>query len=112
MDKKTKALGCSALKTLLEEGFIKVNDWNTVQELSWFVKSKASYEAEKGKTDDIAMTLVHFGWLTTQPFFEDLSKPGMYDFIREMNDKEADERTTVFGFFSDGTEDYDVCWQV
>lgn len=108
MNKKTKMIGCSALKTLIEENIIVINDWNTIQELSWFVKNKTSYEAEKGKTDDITMTLVHFGWLSTQTFFEDLSKPGMYDFIREINDKDEESRVTAFGFFSDGTESYSM----
>lgn len=106
MNKKTKIKGCSALKTLIEENIIILNDWNTIMELSWFIKNKTSYEAEKGKTDDISMTLVHFGWLTTQTFFEDLSKPGMNDFIREINKKNEDSIVTTFGFFSDGTEIY------
>lgn len=107
MDKKSKIMGCSALKTLLEENVIVINDWSTIQELSWFVKNKTSYEAEKGKTDDIAMTLVHFGWLSIQSFFEDLAKPGIYEIMKEINAKDEDQRVTAFGFFSDGTEDYE-----
>lgn len=106
MDSKTKILGCSTLKTLLEENILVLNDWNTIQEMSWFTKSKSSYAALKGKTDDIAMTLVHFGWLTTQNFFENLSKPGMQDLMKEINQKREEEQMTAFGFFSDGTEMY------
>ena len=106
MDSKTKILGCSTLKTLLEENILVLNDWNTIQEMSWFTKSKSSYAALKGKTDDIAMTLVHFGWLTTQNFFENLSKPGMQDLMKEINQKREEEQMTAFGFFSDGTEIY------
>lgn len=105
MDKKSKTMGCSALKTLVEENMLVINDWTTIQELSWFIKTKSSYEAQKGKTDDIAMTLVHFGWLSIQTFFENLSKPGIYDIIHEINQKNEEERTTAFGFFSDGTEE-------
>jgi hypothetical protein len=105
MNKKTKMIGCSSLKPLIEENMIKIVDWNTIQELSWFVKSKSSYEAEKGKTDDLVMPLVHFGWLTTQTFFEDLSKPGMGDFIRMIREKEEEDSSLLFGFFSDGLED-------
>lgn len=107
MDKKTKVMGCSALKTLLEENMLIINDWTTIQEMSWFVKTRTSYEAEKGKTDDIAMTLVHFGWLSIQTFFENLSKPGIFEMMKEINEKHEDQRITAFGFFSDGTEDYD-----
>lgn len=107
MERKSKVMGCSALKTLLEENILVVQDWNTIQELSWFVKTRTSYEAEKGKTDDIAMTLVHFGWLSIQTFFENLSKPGIYELMKDVNDKNEDQRVTAFGFFSDGTEDYE-----
>lgn len=110
MDKRSKVMGCSALKTLLEENVLIINDWTTIQEMSWFVKNKTSYEAEKGKTDDIAMTLVHFGWLSIQTFFEDLSKPGIYEIMREIDQKNEDQRVTAFGFFSDGTEDYEFSY--
>lgn len=105
MDKKSKIMGCSALKTLLEENVLIIQDWSTIQELSWFVKNRTSYEAEKGKTDDISITLVHFGWLTIQNFFGNLSKPGIYDLMKEISDKSEEQRVTAFGFFSDGTED-------
>jgi len=108
MDKKSKMIGCSALKAILEENMLILNDWTTIQEMSWFVKTKTSYESEKGRTDDIAMTLVHFGWLTSQTFFEDLSKPGIYDMMKEINEKRDEERSIAFGFFSDGTEDYET----
>jgi hypothetical protein len=107
MNKKTKAMGCSALKTLLEEGMLILNDWNTIQEMSWFIKKRTSYEAEKGKTDDIVMTLVHFGWLTSQTFFENLSKPDIFEMMKDINQKHEEERSITFGFFSDGTEDYE-----
>ena len=105
MDKKSKIMGCSALKTLLEENLLIVEDWTTIQELSWFIKTRTSYEAEKGKTDDIAMSLVHFGWLSIQTFFENLSKPGIFELMKDVNDKYEDQKVTAFGFFSDGTED-------
>ena len=107
MNKKTKVIGCSAIKTIIEENILEICDWNTIQELSWFVKGTSSYEAEKGKTDDIVMTLVHFGWLTTQNFFEDLSKPGMQDFIKSLLENDESSIAVSFGFFSDGTELYE-----
>jgi hypothetical protein len=70
--KKTKRTGCSNLKVLLESDLIKINDFTTTQELSTFVSKGSSYEADKGKTDDIVMTLVIFAWFTTQSYFKDL----------------------------------------
>lgn len=103
MNRKTKFIGCSALKTLIEEGLLQIVDFNTMQELSCFVKVRNSYEAEKGKHDDLVMPLVSFAWLTTQTMFEDLSLKGMDDLLREAKEREADN-ALVFGFYDDGTD--------
>jgi hypothetical protein len=108
MNRKTKSIGCSAIKTLLEEGLLVVNDWATVQELGTFVKTGTSYQAEKNKFDDLVMPLIHFGWLTTQTWFEDLTSMGMRDLVKARNEKEAESRHLAFGFFSDGTDEISV----
>lgn len=108
MNRKTKSIGCSAIKTLLEEGLLVVNDWATIQELGTFVKTGTSYQAEKNKFDDLVMPLIHFGWLTTQTWFEDLTSMGMRDLVKARNEKEAESRHLAFGFFSDGTDEISV----
>lgn len=72
--KTTKRIGCNALKSLIENQQLVVTDFNVIEELSTFVlKKNGSYEADDGANDDLVMCLVLFAWLTTQPFFRDLT---------------------------------------
>lgn len=101
---KTKAIGASMLKTLIESDTLIVQDFNTVSELSTFIKKGSKYEAEKNKTDDIVMSLVMFSWFTTQPNFEESVNVNMRNLLRQNLDA-ADEQLMVIGFLIDGTED-------
>lgn len=70
---KVKVLGCSLLKTIIENSQIILNDIDIIAELSTFVKKRGSYAADMGYNDDLAMTLVLFSWLTQQKIFENLT---------------------------------------
>ena len=72
MTKKSKMIGCSNLKQLIESDKLLIQDFQTIEELNTFTKKGKSYEAEENKYDDIVMTLVSFAWLTTQDYFTDL----------------------------------------
>lgn len=56
--KKTKRLGCTNLKLLVENFKLVLNDFDTIAQLTTFVKKKTSYEAEKGYQDDLVMSLI------------------------------------------------------
>lgn len=103
--KRTKSLGCSALKKLIESDFLKIVDWETITELTTFIKVKSSYEAEKGKTDDLVMPLVLFGWLSSQTFFEDMTTKNIMTMVREKQEEDEETHHSAFGFFSDGLDD-------
>jgi len=105
MNRKTKLMGCTALKSLLEEDHLIIVDYETIQELSSFVKKSNSYQAEKNKYDDLVMPLVLFGWLTTQPYFEDIANVGLQHLLKDKRDKEAENSHLAFGFFNDGTDE-------
>lgn len=68
---QTKKIGCANLKILVEGGKFDIFDLQTVTEFTTFVIHKTSYAAEPGKNDDLAMTLVNFAWLTSQPYFRE-----------------------------------------
>jgi len=72
MTKKSKMIGCSNLKQLIESDQLEIVYFDTIEELNTFAKKGKSYEAEESKHDDIIMTLVSFAWLTTQDYFSDL----------------------------------------
>lgn len=72
MSPLVKRMGCSTLKTLIEMDKLIINDFETYSELTTFVSNSNSYEAEEGCNDDLAMTLVIFGWLSTQKYFKEI----------------------------------------
>jgi len=56
--KKTKRIGCENLKILIENNKLIINDFNTISQLSTFIKKKLSYTAESGYQDDLVMALL------------------------------------------------------
>ena len=102
MTKRTKAVGCSALKSLIENQLLILNDWTTIQELSSFVKINNSYEAEKNKHDDTITPLIQFSWLTTQEYFKDLTVSGIRELLDEKREETEEMSHDIFGFYDDG----------
>lgn len=68
---QTKMIGCTNLKTLIENDKLIVNDEQTIMELTTFSADKKTFKAEEGNNDDLVMTLVHFGWLSAQKYFKE-----------------------------------------
>lgn len=68
--KKTKPIGCSALKDLIEKHQLIINHKTTISELRKFVEKGVGWEAESGN-DDCVMSLVIFAYLTTQHKFNE-----------------------------------------
>ena len=102
MDKKVKRIGCSGLKDLIEEGKLVIHDSETISELSTFIESKGSYAADDGKTDDIVMTLVIFGWLVNDPYFKDLTNTDLRQKIYQERLQMIEDEVLPIGFFNDG----------
>lgn len=101
--KKTKAIGCDNLKQLVEGDKIDVRDSDIIYELSNFVAKGASYEADTGH-DDLAMCLVMFSYLTTQPAMDDLTSNSAKSQIISERLRAAEEEMIPIGFMTDGTE--------
>jgi hypothetical protein len=82
-----------------------IQDFDVIKELFAFISKKNSFEAEVGYNDDLVMTLVLFAWLSTQPYFKDLSSLDIRkDIYKETIDK-LEEEMTPFGFIDDGVDD-------
>lgn len=101
--KKTKSVGCSVLKTLIENDQLIIRDSEILYELSNFALKGASYEAENGH-DDRVMTLVLFAYLTTQGIMAELQSQQAKARIIELRQKQTEDAMMPAGFFSDGTE--------
>lgn len=99
-----KRIGCSILKSLVEEDKLIVEDFDVVRELFSFVSKKNSYEAEVGHHDDLVMTLVLFGWLSTQSYFKDLSDLDLRRDLYSERMKQLESDMTPFGIIDNGLD--------
>ena len=93
-----KKLGCSVLKSLVENDKLLIDDMDTIQELYTFVAKGASFEADDGHNDDLVMCLVLFGWLTRQEYFKNLTDVDIRKDIYEDEMKRIEEDILPFGF--------------
>ena len=97
-----KRLGCSILKSLIEEDKLLVDDFDTISELVSFVATKDTYAADVGHHDDLVICLVLFGWLTTQSYFKDLTNLDLRKDLYHDKIQKLEEEMTPFGFIEDG----------
>jgi len=101
-DRKVKRIGCMNFKSMVEEQKLLIPDADTISEITTFIESKGSYAADDGYNDDLVMTLVLFGWLTTQPYFKDLNDINLRELIYKTRIKAIENELTPFGFIADG----------
>ena len=97
-----KRVGCSMLKTMIEEDKLLVTDYDTISELTTFVAKKNSYEADSGHHDDLVMSLVLFGWLTYQQYFKELVDIDIRKDLYQDRIDSVEEDLTPFGIIDDG----------
>lgn len=102
-----KNIGCSNLKALCEHDKIYIPDYNTISELSKFVRVNNSFQAEVGENDDLVMPLVLFSWLTTQDFFKELEQ-NVGSEIREIYDDNIKGMITSIGFLTSDFSEGDI----
>lgn len=109
--RRTKPVGCSTLKDLIEKDKLKINHKPTILEFRTFSQNKLSWAAEDGFHDDLVMSLVIFAWLTTQQKFadyvdkEDLRLASEV-FGRELEDMNDDYAPVVFVDSGDLSAEY------
>jgi hypothetical protein len=99
-----RRIGCSTLKTLIEENKLIVESHDIISELTTFVFYKGKYQAEVGHHDDLTMTLVLFGWLTQQPYFRELLDINIREELYADKIKAIEADLVPFGFIDDGRD--------
>jgi len=104
MSPQVKRIGCSNLKTLIENDKLIINDFDTISQLTTFVSSHNSFKAEEGANDDIVMTLVMFAWMTTQQYFKEIVNHDLRKQMQLEMLNQSDEEMPSFGIFDDGTD--------
>ncbi len=105
MSKTVKKVGCSNLKTLIEDEKIIFNDYDIISELTTFIQKHNSFEAEEGCNDDLAMCLVIYAWLVQQEYFKELTDQDVRKRIYEDQRDQIEQDMSPFGFIVDGRED-------
>ena len=104
-DKKVKRIGCSNFKSLVEEKKLLIKDVDTIAEISTFIQVKNSFAADEGYNDDLVMTLVLFSWLSTNPYFKELTNVNLRKEMYHQRIKSIEEEVLPFGFINTGLEE-------
>ena len=105
MTSAVKKLGCSNLKTMIEDDKLISTDYEIISELTTFAQKHQSFEAEEGCNDDLAMCLVIFAWLVQQEYFKEMSDNDIRKRIYEEQKNQIEQDMAPFGFIDDGLED-------
>ena len=100
-----KKLGCSNLKTLIEDHKLITCDYEIISELTTFAQKHNSFEAEEGCNDDLAMCLVIFAWLVQQDYFKEMTDNDIRKRIYEEQKNQIEQDMAPFGFIETGLED-------
>ena len=108
--KSMKRIGCSNLKSLIEDDKLLIPDYDLISELTTFVSSGDSFAAEEGANDDLAITLVLFAWLVDQQYFKDLSNQNIRNKLYRNQLSDIEDFTTPFGIIDNGlsSEKYEL----
>ena len=107
MTRRVKRIGCSTIKDLIEQGKLKINDAQTIIEMSTFVSKGNSYMAVGPNHDDLMMNLVLFAWFTTTDIFESLTNINMKDMLYRERLAAIQDDMLPFGFVDSGNYEND-----
>jgi len=105
MSMTTKRIGCTNLKSLVENDKIIVQDETTIKELFSFVGNSQTYKAETGRFDDCVMTLVIFGWMANQKAFKELFDSDVRRMLEGEKELHVEKETMPFGIVDNGIDD-------
>ena len=101
MTKSVKKQGCNNIKEIFESGKLIINDMDTVNQMSTFIRKNTSYAADESARahDDLVMCLVHFGYAIKQMMFKELLRNNITKNIADMKIK---NEKMFHGFINDG----------
>lgn len=108
--KSTKREGCSIAKTIIESNKYIINDLETINEFSTFIRKGTSYEADESAHDDIVMTVVIFAWASGQDYFKEITNKNLKRAILEQSVDEIMEDLSPLGVWEGLSNDEDGTW--
>jgi hypothetical protein len=89
--KLVKRIGCTNLKSLIENDKLLMVDEQVKDEFYNFIEVGESYQAAEGHHDDLAMCCVLFAWLVQQPYFKDWTDTNVRERLVSENFQLIDE---------------------
>ena len=89
--KLVKRIGCTNLKSLVENDKLLMVDEQVKDEFYNFIEVGESYQAAEGHHDDLAMCCVLFAWLVQQPYFKDWTDTNVRERLVSENFQLIDE---------------------
>ena len=104
INRKTKRLGCSAIKDILENNKLSIVDEQTIFEISTFEARGQSYEATDGNHDDLMMNLVLFGYFVSTQYFANMTDINLKEMIFKQRMQEIEDNVVPFGIIDDGRQ--------
>ena len=104
INRRSKRLGCSALKDLLENNKLKVVDEQSILEISTFEAKGQTFEASTGNNDDLVMNLVMFGYFISSAYFSNMTDINIKEMIFKQKLQAMEDDIVPFGFIDDGSD--------
>lgn len=104
MTRKSKRIGCSGFKDLIENGKIDIVDDQTIMEISTFEAKGQSYEASDGNHDDLVMNFVMLGYFISTQQFADMTDIDLKQMLFKQRIQEIEDDVVPFGFIDDGSQ--------
>lgn len=103
MNRRTKRLGCSGIKDLMESNKLEIVDENTIMEMSTFILRGQSWEASEGNHDDLMMNLVLLGFFIHTEYFHHMTDINLKQMMYEERIAAIEEDVLPFGIIDDGS---------
>jgi len=103
-----KRIGCSTLKSLIEENKLLIFDTDIISEFSTFVESKNSFGADEGYNDDLVMCLVLFAWASNDIYFKSLMDSNNRTALYQQKINAIEDNLTPFGIVDNKNSAYEV----
>lgn len=103
--KKSKPDACLHMKRLIDNGFVKINHFETIRQLSIFEEvSPNVFKCPRMEHDDCVMSLLWALYFTITPFYDELSNKADSKKLQTMNDNFNNGETRMKIDFDDEDE--------
>jgi hypothetical protein len=117
MSPLVKKVGCSNLKTIVENDKLILNDLDIITEFTTFAANGVSYSAMSGYNDDLIMCLVMFAWCIEQDYFKELTDTNIRKKLEDEKDLELMESISPVGILGGFDEEETIVedgavWQI